>query len=157
MEQQEPALQTSAHEWQRRRAAAVRRCTAEIHRRVPHWIAIGARIWVDPHLTLARPERLRGEELVASACREIAARAQVVQRTLLTLLVSRDTLAWAEALADCERLAGELMRLARRDIDADLDRSMLFTAGIDAADFDAACAHALEEIRATLRWEGSVA
>jgi hypothetical protein len=117
--------------WQERCGEAVRRCQGDLHRRVPHWVAIGARVWVDPTLSRARPERARGEQLVAAACREIEARENLVLLAMLSLLDQRGDAPWDRVLNDSTRLAGELLRRGCRDIEADVDRMAVYTTGID--------------------------
>jgi hypothetical protein len=143
-------MTASVAAWQARCADAMRRCQADLHRRVPHWVAIGARVWVDPALSRARPERARGAQLVAAACREIQAREALVLTAMLDLVDRRGDTAWDRVLSDCTRLAGELLCRGCRDIEADVDRMAMYTTGIDRESLAEEIAAGVDRISAVL-------
>jgi hypothetical protein len=110
---------------------AVFLATGAMHRRMPHWVAIGGRVWADPSLSVTRVGARRVDEIVRVAIREIHVREAYLQKLLLLLIANRRGVPMSRVLADATRLAGQLLSAGCKDVVHDVEGISKFERGVD--------------------------
>jgi hypothetical protein len=121
-------------------------CAAYYARRLPHWIAIGSRLWADQMDKSPLIGHSLAEELMVAARHEIALRGNFTRHMLGELAERHSDLPMSVVLVDCTQLGAELMREGCRDVDKDIERSSRFVHGVDAAASSIAIAQAITRI-----------
>jgi hypothetical protein len=142
----DPTLAAQSDAWRAELLRSASTCATYYARRVPHWIAIGARIWgTQGDLSPATGHSLP-DELMVSARREIELRGEYTRRVLGELAERSIDPPPSAVLADCASLADELMRGGCRDVGNDIEHASRFLHGMDATCASHAISRAISDI-----------
>lgn len=130
MSELSPAAQAAV--WRAALARTVSLCANAHACRVPHFIAIGTRLWADQSQYTPLIGRTLAGELMKAAEREVDVRVELTERMLCDLAGRHAHLPSELVLVDCTKAAAQLLRDGCRDIDTDISRTSRFMLGIDA-------------------------
>ena len=127
----ELTLAPHADAWQGALMRTASVCANYYAERVPHFIAIGNRIWADQMEFSPLIGHGLNDDWMRAARREIELRGEFTRRMLGALAERSGDVSPSRILVDCTTLAAELIRDGCRDVEKDIERTSRIVHALD--------------------------